>query len=407
MPSRSTLRRVKSIRRLPRTQEARRFVGFRARKLHALHTYRSRHKTAGAIDARPETEKFRRAVCKAQRPGAAEIAGRNGISRRAGAGILRLRSKARYPQSAKWLTVAQERCAVARLRALLECCRPQSCARMTTRMRSLNCSEFRKEYPGLGNHRAGAANRSATPRWPPTSPQEMSLPPSKLSANWRKSPRCCFCVREARERSGATGLTSSQTINRLYLRFPLSERAREAGESDYISSRQFAGDKLAADARRTADDHANTIFDGARSGAMRAMNTRALLPHLSGGPLERARIAHSRMRRRRSAEASREIARHANQPIPTWTPSAIDALAEILSRPAELESQMIAAVEAAVSRAPASRWAESALFLAGNYYWVQLDRDRAASYYKRLADRFPVCRRTRVRRNGASPGPRC
>jgi soluble lytic murein transglycosylase len=30
------------------------------------------------------------------------------------------------------------------------------------------------------------------------------------------------------------------------------------------------------------------------------------------------------------------------------------------------------------------------LFLGGNYYWVQLDRDRAAGYYKRLADNFPT-----------------
>jgi soluble lytic murein transglycosylase len=51
---------------------------------------------------------------------------------------------------------------------------------------------------------------------------------------------------------------------------------------------------------------------------------------------------------------------------------------------------MIAAVESAVARAPDSRWSESALFLAGNYYWVELDRDRAASYYKRLSDNFPT-----------------
>ena len=51
---------------------------------------------------------------------------------------------------------------------------------------------------------------------------------------------------------------------------------------------------------------------------------------------------------------------------------------------------MTAAVENAVSRAPSSRWAASALFLAGNFYWVRLDRDRAASYYKRLADQFPT-----------------
>jgi hypothetical protein len=50
---------------------------------------------------------------------------------------------------------------------------------------------------------------------------------------------------------------------------------------------------------------------------------------------------------------------------------------------------MIAAVESALARAPDSRWSEFALFLAGNYYWVQLDRDRAAAYYKRLSDNFP------------------
>ncbi len=48
------------------------------------------------------------------------------------------------------------------------------------------------------------------------------------------------------------------------------------------------------------------------------------------------------------------------------------------------------AVESAATRAPQSRWAEQALFLAGNYYWVQLDRDRASGYYKRVADNFPT-----------------
>ena len=55
----------------------------------------------------------------------------------------------------------------------------------------------------------------------------------------------------------------------------------------------------------------------------------------------------------------------------------------------QLETDMAAAVENAASRAPSSRWAAAALFLAGNYYWVRLDRDRAAGYYKRLAEQFP------------------
>src|ERR1700722_11929649 len=54
------------------------------------------------------------------------------------------------------------------------------------------------------------------------------------------------------------------------------------------------------------------------------------------------------------------------------------------------ETIMVSAIDAAITRDPASRWTESALFLGGNYYWVQLDRDRAVSYYKRLADNFPT-----------------
>jgi soluble lytic murein transglycosylase len=51
---------------------------------------------------------------------------------------------------------------------------------------------------------------------------------------------------------------------------------------------------------------------------------------------------------------------------------------------------MAAAVEAAVARAPYSRWAEEALFLAGNYYWVQLARERSSVFYKRLVENFPT-----------------
>ncbi len=57
-------------------------------------------------------------------------------------------------------------------------------------------------------------------------------------------------------------------------------------------------------------------------------------------------------------------------------------------RNALTEAPMLAAVDAILARAPLSRWAEQALFAAGNYYWVQLDRDRAASYYFRVADGF-------------------
>ena len=61
-------------------------------------------------------------------------------------------------------------------------------------------------------------------------------------------------------------------------------------------------------------------------------------------------------------------------------------------RVAFTEAPILAAVDTVTARAPKSRWAELALFAAGNYYWVQLDRDRAASFYARVADKFPAAR---------------
>ncbi len=54
------------------------------------------------------------------------------------------------------------------------------------------------------------------------------------------------------------------------------------------------------------------------------------------------------------------------------------------------EPEMLAAIEQAVRRAPQSAWAEQALFAAGNYFWVVLDRTRAAAYYQRLEEAFPT-----------------
>ena len=51
---------------------------------------------------------------------------------------------------------------------------------------------------------------------------------------------------------------------------------------------------------------------------------------------------------------------------------------------------MVAAVEQVVSAYPQSPWAEEALFAAGNYYWVNLDRGRASEYYQRILAAFPA-----------------
>ena len=58
-------------------------------------------------------------------------------------------------------------------------------------------------------------------------------------------------------------------------------------------------------------------------------------------------------------------------------------------RTAKKESEMFTAIEQALQKYPQSKWAEESLMAAGNYYWVGLDRTRAAGYYQRVLDQFP------------------
>jgi soluble lytic murein transglycosylase len=58
-------------------------------------------------------------------------------------------------------------------------------------------------------------------------------------------------------------------------------------------------------------------------------------------------------------------------------------------RSAKHETEMLTTIEALVDKYPQSSWTEEALMAAGNYYWVELDRTRAANYYQRILDKFP------------------
>jgi soluble lytic murein transglycosylase len=59
-------------------------------------------------------------------------------------------------------------------------------------------------------------------------------------------------------------------------------------------------------------------------------------------------------------------------------------------RSEKVETEMLALVEQLATAHPTSTWTEQALFATGNYYWVNLDRARAATYYQRVATGFPT-----------------
>ena len=58
-------------------------------------------------------------------------------------------------------------------------------------------------------------------------------------------------------------------------------------------------------------------------------------------------------------------------------------------RTAKKETEMFNALNALAQTYPVSKWNEDGLMAAGNYHWVELEREKAADAYQRVLDSFP------------------
>jgi soluble lytic murein transglycosylase len=197
-------------------------------------------------------------------------------------------------------------------------------------------------------------------------------------------PGLLFLRGEAHEKAGQV-LDAASDYQATYTRFPLSEQGREAAtRMDFLRSSH--GERIPSIPLDQRLAHANTLFNAKEWAAARAEYS-AILSQFSGAEMERAEL--------RILECGMALGSSPSQVIALKVMDA-DVNAERsytladYYRGHQLETDMAASVENAASLAPSSHWAASALFLAGNYYWVRLDRDRASGYYKRIADQFPT-----------------
>jgi soluble lytic murein transglycosylase len=168
-------------------------------------------------------------------------------------------------------------------------------------------------------------------------------------------------------------------------RFPINDEAKIAVERipylQAILGEQFPGTPVETEISR-----AEALFDARRWKDVRKAYE-DLLPKLSGVPRERAtlRLAQVQVQLGGSADAVESL----KLTDPELDAERIFSLSQ-LQRSAKLEAEMFAAIEQVVSTYPQSPWAEEALFAAGNYYWMNLDRSRAAEYYQRILSAFPM-----------------
>lgn len=179
-------------------------------------------------------------------------------------------------------------------------------------------------------------------------------------------------------------LQAAADYQAVFLKFPASEKAREAGvRLDFLAG--SLGSSLPVIPLPQRLGHAAMLYHSSDWGAARDEYSR-LVPQLSGADLERAELRILECGVQLGGSSSGLITLHITDP---------DVSAERLYdladyyRSAAQDSQMASTIEQLASEAPASQWTEQAYFLGGNYFWVQLDRDAASQYYARVADQFP------------------
>jgi soluble lytic murein transglycosylase len=167
----------------------------------------------------------------------------------------------------------------------------------------------------------------------------------------------------------------------LYYRFPLNDEAKEAGQR--IPPMQFAlGESFPGVPMQTQIARAEAFYIAKR---WREASTEfaSLLPKLSGVDHQRAdlRIVQCEVESGGKLDQLGEI---------SLTDPELDAerifSMEQAHRTQKLEAQLLDDVNQLVKRYPQSSWTADALFGAGNFYWVNLDRERAAEFYRRSLD---------------------
>ena len=171
----------------------------------------------------------------------------------------------------------------------------------------------------------------------------------------------------------------------VYYRFPLGEEARMASVRlpalQAALGEQFPGTPLATQIAR-----AEAFNQASRWNDVRAAY-QELLPKVSGAAHDRGELRIARANVALGSGLTPLIS------LELTDPDLESERLYLLSqeyRAKELESQMLETIELAAQKCPQSPATADALFAAGNYFWMKLDRARAAEYYARVVASAPA-----------------
>jgi soluble lytic murein transglycosylase len=217
---------------------------------------------------------------------------------------------------------------------------------------------------------------------------EAALAALEAYPNTKSKPALLLLRAQAREKvaaaKGEKPSAAAADYLDLYYRFPLNDEAKAAGQR--IPSLQFAlGEEFPGTPMQTQMARAEAFFLARRWREART-EYENLLPKLAASASERAvlRVAQCDVQ----MGGKLDLLSALTLSDPELDAERIYTMSQA-HRSRKLESQMLDEVDQLAKRFPQSSWVEEGLFAAGNYYWVNLDRERATEFYRRALEAFP------------------
>jgi peptidoglycan lytic transglycosylase len=173
----------------------------------------------------------------------------------------------------------------------------------------------------------------------------------------------------------------------IYYKFPLADEAKPAG-SALTQINHAMGKEYPYPGVEMQQIRAQAFFDAHKWREARVEFEKLLTmlkdPENPTRQLAQLRVAQCRIQ----PKGSPSVVAALKTASPEVDPERLYVLSQAY-RNAKKESEMLGAIEQIAKNYPQSKWCEEGLFAAGNYFWVGLDRNRAASYYQRVLDQFP------------------
>lgn len=191
-------------------------------------------------------------------------------------------------------------------------------------------------------------------------------------------------------RAAGQSVRAVKDYQTLYYKYPLSDEATVAASSLPRLQARLRGEFPYATAEMQ-EERAQTLFDGKKWREARGEFEKldSMLKDPANPVRQRAqlRIAQCRVQMRSSLRLISAL----KTPDPEVDAERLYVLSQ-LQRDAKKDTEMFASLAELAQKYPNSKWADEGLMAEANYYWVELDRTKAAEYYQHLLDAYPNSR---------------